>query len=164
MRRQDVSYTYILSLGGRCELSRIVSRFLLTRKTRRVRASLLSSVPRAPIPSFSRCKNKNARQNETVPHLVYTPTFAPSLPETTVTYISDGEQSSAARTITSTVRLRIARNACHRRRYRPPLLIPISMRRHQISMRRHQNLHHEVSPAKNAEHRAEEVAMNRLSN
>jgi len=44
------------------------------------------------------------------------------------------------------IRLRIARKACHHRRHQPPLLIPISTRRHQ-------NLHHEASLAKNVEHR-----------
>ena len=86
-RRQDGPYIYILTHGGRYELSRIVSWFLLTRNTRRVRALLLSSVPGAPYSSFSRSDNRNARQNETVPHIVYTPTCAPSIPETTVTYL-----------------------------------------------------------------------------
>ena len=86
--------------GVRCELSHTVSRFGGTREQRRVRASLLSSGPRAAWASFSRCDKTNVRQLENVPHLVYTPIFAPSLPETTVTYILDGEQSSAARTKT----------------------------------------------------------------
>ena len=87
--RQNMPYIYILTHGGRFELSQLVSRLFGFRKTRRIRALLLSSVPRVPYSAFSRSINTNARQNETVPHLVYTPTSAPSLPQifqTTVTY------------------------------------------------------------------------------
>ena len=104
--RQDVPYIYILKNGARCELSQHFSRFAGTREQRRVRASLLSSVSRAPWASFSRCDKKNVRQLENVPRRVYTPTFAPSLPKNTVTYHQvhyfekGGKQSSAARTKT----------------------------------------------------------------
>lgn len=107
IRRQNVPYIYILMNGVPCELSHTVSRFGGTREQRRVRASLLSSVPRAPCASFSRKNKKKVRQLENVPRRVYTPTFAPSLPKNTVTYHQvhyfekgAGEQSSAARTKT----------------------------------------------------------------
>ena len=144
--------------GVPCELSHTVSRFGGTREQRRVRASLLSSVPRAPCASFSRKNKKKVRQLENVPRRVYTPTFAPSLPKNTVTY----HQYTISRRVAGTsrrrgLRLRIARKACHRRHSQPPLPIPMSMRRHQIH-------HHEVLSAENAKHCAEEVVMKRLRN
>ena len=112
-------YIYILMNGVPCELSHTVSRFGGTREQRRVRASLLSSVPRAPCASFSRKNKKKVRQLENVPRRVYTPTFAPSLPKNTVTYHQvhyfekgAGEQSSAARI--KTTRLLYGRKECHR--------------------------------------------------
>ena len=156
-------YIYILMNGVPCELSHTVSRFGGTREQRRVRASLLSSVPRAPCASFSRKNKKKVRQLENVPRRVYTPTFAPSLPKNTVTYHQvhyfekgAGEQSSAARTKTKIATVG---------KSMPSLSQSLGPRcRSQCQRGVIKFIITKHCRQKNAKHRAEEVVMKRLHN